>query len=363
MFNRSMFALIMAGGEGSRLKKLTKEVPKPLMRIGGSCFLIDFVLSNYISSNSIVGGAIIVQYTLNQIIDYIFDWITTNSINNFKILPPKLTSDRKQIQYEGTAHSVYLNLDIIEEQNASDFLILAADHVYVMDYDEFFKFHVENSADLTISTIQIPLEETYRFGVFEIDDDNNILSFEEKPKHPKSDVISMGIYIFKKEILIDILNETQENYENLDFGKHVIPHMIENDYNIKIYQFKGLWKDIGVIEDYYKFNMDLLNNEELDQYFAFKDFGFNKKLPIAMNRINKNAVVKNCLMSNGIYISGQVINSVISKNVIIDENTVIENSIILDGAIIKNSVLKNVIITEGSEIIDVKHTSDDIELI
>ena len=363
MFNRSMFALIMAGGEGSRLKKLTKEVPKPLMRVGGSCYLIDFVLSNYIKSYHMDGGAIIVQYTLNHIIDYIFDWITTNSIHNFKILPPKLTSDRRQIQYEGTAHSVYLNLDVIEEQRVSDFLILASDHVYFMDYDKFFEFHVENSADLTISSIRVPIEETHRFGVFEIDEDYNIMGFEEKPENPKSDLISMGIYIFKKDILIEILNKTQKDYENLDFGKHVIPYMIKNGYNVKLYKFDGFWRDIGVIEDYYDFNMSLINDEKLDEYFSFRELGFNKKLPIAMNRISQNSIVKNCLLSNGISISGVVVNSIISNNVIIDENSEIINSIILDSVIVKNSVLKNVIVTDGSEIIDVDKSSDDIELI
>lgn len=358
-----MVALILAGGKGSRLKKLTKEIPKPLMRVGGSYYLIDFTLNNYIQSKYITGGAIIVQYSLNYVIDYIFDWMTTNSITNFKILPPKTTADENEIQYKSTAHAVYLNLDIISKQNVSDYIVLAADHVYFMDYDKFFKFHIESDADLTISTIKIPIEEAYRFGVFETDENNNIISFEEKPENPKSNLISMGIYIFKKEVLIDVLKKTYPYSPNLDFGNDIIPYMINNEYNVKIYRFNGLWKDMGIIEDLYDFNMQLLSNFQLEKYFKYESIECNRKLPITMNKISKTATIRNCLMSNGIDISGTVINSVLSKNVRIDENSEVINSIILDDVVIKNSKLKNVIVTEKNEIIDIEKITDDLEVL
>jgi len=362
MNKRNMHALILAGGEGSRLKKLTENVPKPLVRIGGTCYLIDFVLSNYIYSNSISGGSIIVQYALNQIIDYVIDWIVTNSIYNFHILPPKVTLNEKEMKYVGTAHSVFLNLDVIEKYECSDFLILAADHVYFMDYDEFFDFHLEHDADLTISTIQVPIEDASRFGVFEVDNENNILGFEEKPENPKSNLISMGIYIFKKEVLIKILNQRHKYGDDIDFGHNIIPFMINENYNVKIFKFDGLWKDLGTVEDYYEFNIKLLTDYQISKYFTFKNLGFNKKLPIAVTRVNQDANIKNCLIGSGVDVSGIVNNSIISRNVIIDENSKIINSIILEGVTVKNSILKNVIVTKNMEIIDVKKVSDDIEI-
>lgn len=289
--------------------------------------------------------------------------MTTNSITNFKILPPKTTADENEIQYKSTAHAVYLNLNVLNEQDASDYIILAADHVYFMDYDKFFKSHIENDADLTISTIEIPIEDAYRFGVFETDENNNIISFEEKPKNPKSNLISMGIYIFKKEVLIDVLKKTHVNSTNLDFGNDIIPYMINHRYNVKIYRFNGLWRDIGVIEDFYDFNMKLLSDFQLKKYFKRESIVCNRKLPIEINKISQTATIKNCLMGNGIDISGTVINSVLSKNVRIDENSEVRNSIILDDVVIKNSKLKNVIVTEKNEINDIEKMTDNLKVL
>ena len=225
--NNDLFCFILAGGKGTRLKNLTKDTCKPLVQVCSQYHLIDFSLMNCLISG-IFNIAVIVQYESIDLIKYLFE-SNLNSLSNFYILPPKTKQQyTESIEFKNTAHSVYVNQDIVDDK-INDILILSADHIYAMDYNSLYDFHKEMDNDLTVSAVQVSLEEASRFGIFTLNDDGSILKFEEKPENPDSCLASMGVYIFKKEALFNVLNELREEIgPDLDFGKHVLPHFLKH---------------------------------------------------------------------------------------------------------------------------------------
>ena len=344
-----LFCFLLAGGEGSRLKSLTKDTCKPLVKIGYHYHLVDFTLLNCLYSD-IFNIALIVQYESIDLIKYVFE-SNLPSIGNFYILPPKtkLTS-KENIIYQNTAHSVYLNRDIVGD-NFEDIIILSADHVYSMDYADFYKIHKENNADLTIGCVEVPMEEASRFGIFNLDENGKIESFEEKPENPKSNFASMGIYIFKKELLFEVLDELVEKIGyNLDFGRDVIPFYLEK-YNVGVYKFEGFWRDLGTIQAFWQINMAILDNPHLILQFL----NFNERFKISQDTytsvpafFDSDSKMSSSIIGKKSFISGVIIHSVIGNNVRIEPGVEIKDSVLMDNCTVKKGVtIKYAVISQN----------------
>ena len=335
----SLFCFLLAGGEGSRLKSLTKDTCKPLVKIGSHYHLVDFTLLNCLYSD-IFNIALIVQYESIDLIKYVFE-SNLPSIGNFYILPPKTKLDSKEnILYQNTAHSVYLNMDMVDD-SFKDIIILSGDHVYSMDYSNFYKSHKENNADLTVGCVQVPIEDASRFGIFNLDENEKIESFEEKPENPKSNFASMGIYIFKKELLFDVLDELVDKIGyNLDFGRDVIPYYLEK-YNVDLYKFEGFWKDVGTVHAFWEINMAILDNPIcILQFLNFKErFKISQDTYTSVPAFfDSNSRVSSSIIGKKSYINGEIIHSVIGNNVRIEDDVKITDSVVMDNCSIKNGV-------------------------
>ena len=345
-------ALILAGGKGSRLDLLSEKRSKPAMPFAGKFRIIDFTLSNCVNSG-IYDIAILTQYlplSLNEHIGSGKPWDLDRRDSAVTLLQPH------SYWYEGTADAVLKNISFVKRREPKYILILSGDHIYKMNYRKMINFHEENNADLTIATQQVPLEEASRYGIMNTKD-NQIIDFEEKPKNPKSNHASMGIYIFKPEVLYDILEAVHE--PNLDFGKHIIPRLInDKDKRVFAYDFAGYWKDVGTLDSYLETSLELLHGgqEVLDLYEeAWKVYTRSEELPPV--RIGMDAKIHNSLISNGSIIEGTVINSIISPGVYIGKGAVVKDSVIFnhttisDGAYIEKSIIdKKVYIGKNSKV-------------
>lgn len=345
----NLFCFLLAGGEGSRLKSLTKDTCKPLVKIGSHYHLVDFTLLNCLYSD-IFNIALIVQYESIDLIKYFFESNIT-SLGNFYILPPKTKLGSKEnIIYQNTAHSVYLNKDIVDD-NFEDIIILSADHVYSMDYSKFYRHHKENNADLTVGCVEVPMEDASRFGIFNLDENGKIESFEEKPENPKSNFASMGIYIFKKELLFEVLDElVKEIGYNLDFGRDVIPFYLEK-YDVGVYKFDGFWKDLGTIQAFWQINMSILDNPHLILQFL----NFNERFKISQDAYTSvpaffdgNSKMSSSIIGKKSFISGEISHSVIGNNVRIETNVQISDSVLMDDCTVKKGVtIKYAVISQN----------------
>lgn len=350
---KKMIAMILAGGQGSRLKHLTKNIAKPAVPFGGRYRIIDFPLSNCVNSGIDTVG-ILVQYKpflLNRYIGVGSTWDLDIEDGGVSILPPHSTEHENR-WYRGTADAIYLNESYIDMYNPDYILILSGDHIYKMDYSKMLDYHIETKSDATIAVIEVTPEEATRFGIMNTDENNQIYEFEEKPKVPKSNLASMGIYIFNWKILKEILKEDQlnKNSEN-DFGKNIIPYMIENNFKLMAYHFSGYWKDVGTIESLWSANMDLLNCKNSLNIFDKNWKIYSKSTNKPGHIIENNASIKNSIISEGCIIKGEVINSVLSSGVIVEEGAKIHNSVILDDTYIgKNSFIEKAIIGEKLKI-------------
>jgi len=333
-------ALILAGGKGSRLDLLSQKRSKPAVPFAGKYRIIDFSLSNCTNSE-IFDIGILTQYlpfSLNEHIGVGKPWDLDRKYTGVTLLHPH------NYWYAGTADAVLKNIEFVKRRNVDYVLILSGDHIYKMDYRKMLKFHQEKDAILTIATIPVPAEEAHRFGMLKTDDNNKILEFQEKPKVTDAKVASMGIYIFNKERLINVLHEVKE--VDLDFGKHIIPHMINKKENVYAYEFNGYWKDVGTYESYLEANIELTTgNSELNLYDKdWKIYTRSEEKPPV--RLGKDAVVKNSLLSNGCFIRGKVINSVLSPGVYVGKGSVVENSIILNDTYIGENTHINGLISD-----------------
>ena len=346
-----MIAMLLAGGQGSRLGVLTSNVAKPAVAFGGKYRIIDFPLSNCINSGVDTVG-ILTQYQplkLNTHIGIGIPWDLDRSVGGVTILPPHEKKTGGE-WYAGTANAIFQNLGYMESFNPDYVLILGGDHIYKMDYEVLLDYHKSKGADVTLATIPVPMEEASRFGLVITDEEKRVVEFEEKPKNPRSNLASMGIYIFTWAVLKEALLELCE-IPNCDFGKHIVPYCHENDMNLYAYEFNGYWKDVGTLSSYWEANMELLDIvPEFNLYEVFWKIYTNNR-NISPQYIAKNAVVERCIISNGAEVHGEVHSSVLGSGVTIGEGSVIRDSIIMSNVEIgENCIIDRAIIDEGAVI-------------
>lgn len=353
MRKNEMVAMILAGGQGSRLGVLTKHIAKPAVPFGGKYRIIDFPLSNC-SNSGVYTVGVLTQYKpleLNAHIGIGAPWDLDRRDGGVSILPP-YQEEKGGNWYKGTANAIYQNIEFIDRYNPEYVLILSGDHIYKMNYEELLNYHKERNADVTISVIDVTLEEAKRFGIMNTNEDLSIYEFEEKPQHPKSTKASMGIYIFNWKALKKYLKEDEANPNSSnDFGKDIIPAMLNDGLKMYAYPFKGYWKDVGTIESLWEANMDLLKEDSgLDLHSNdLRIYSASDVSPAQY--LGANAEVKNSLVTDGCAIYGKVENSVILQNVYIGKNTVVKNSVIMPNAKIGDNITIDKAIVGDSAII------------
>ena len=335
---KECIAMLLAGGQGSRLYDLTKQTAKPAVTFAGKYKIIDFPLSNCINS-SIDTVGVLTQYqplALNEYIGNGAPWDLDRTRGGLSVLPP-YQGAKSSDWYKGTANAIYQNINFIKQYSPEYVLILSGDHIYKMDYRKMLEQHKKTKAACTVATITVPIEEASRFGICNTTPDNVIYEFEEKPKQPKNNQASMGIYIFTTSKLIEYLeiDEADENSSN-DFGKNVIPNLLNNGEKLYAYKFSGYWKDVGTISSLWESNMDLIGDEPIlnIQDRDFRIFSRNEARP--PQYIGENASVKNSLISEGCKIFGKVENSVLSGGVIVEEGAIVKDSILMEDVTIKS---------------------------
>ena len=351
MIKKEMIAMLLAGGQGSRLGVLTANVAKPAVAFGGKYRIIDFPLSNCINSGVDTVG-VLTQYQplkLNTHIGIGIPWDLDRNVGGVSILPPYEKSTSSE-WYTGTANAIYQNLKYMDYYNPDYVLILGGDHIYKMDYQVMLDFHKSNNADVTLATIPVPLEEASRFGVCITDDIRRILEFQEKPEQPRSNLASMGIYIFSWPVLKEALITLREQ-PGCDFGKHIIPYCHERGDRIFAYEFNGYWKDVGTLGSYWESNMELI--DLIPVFNLYEEFWkiYTKNEWLRPQYISDSSVIDKAIMGDGCEVYGEVHNSVIGSNVIIEEGAVIRDSIIMNSTRIgKNTVLDRTIVAEDTVI-------------
>ena len=351
MIKKEMIAMLLAGGQGSRLGVLTSNLAKPAVAFGGKYKIIDFPLSNCINSGVDTVG-VLTQYRplrLNQHIGIGIPWDLDRNIGGVTVLPPYEKSDNSE-WYTGTANAIYQNLEFIDYYNPEYVLILSGDHIYKMDYENMLEYHKSCDADFTLATYQVPWEEASRFGVVITDENNVISEFEEKPANPRSNKASMGIYIFSWKVLREALVKMKDQPE-CDFGKHIIPYCHSNGKKICAYDFKGYWKDVGTLGSYWEANMELV--DIVPEFNLYEEFWkiYTKTDAIPPQYIDASGRVSRCIIGEGTEVYGDVENSVIGSGVTIEKGAVIRNSIIMNNATIgENAYMDKAIIAENVKI-------------
>lgn len=349
---KEIVAMILAGGQGSRLGVLTKKLAKPAVPYGGKYRIIDFPLSNCANSG-IYSVGVLTQYKpleLNAHIGIGSPWDLDRRDGGVRILPP-YQEEKGGNWYKGTANAIYQNIEFIDSHDPEYVLVLSGDHIYKMDYDKMLQFHKEKKSEATIAVFEVPLDEANRFGIMNTNDDLSIYEFEEKPQNPKGNLASMGVYIFNWKLLRQALKEDEKDKESLnDFGKNIIPKMLNQNKKLYAYPFEGYWKDVGTISSLWEANMDLLKRDTALSLFddMWKIYSVSPVRPAQY--IGKDAVVKNSLIVEGCTINGTVENSILFEGVSVGKNTIIRDSVIMtDAKIGDNVVIEKAII--GSEAI------------
>ena len=335
--------MLLAGGLGV----LTANLAKPAVSFGGKYRIIDFPLSNCINSGVDTVG-VLTQYQplrLNSHIGIGIPWDLDRNIGGVSVLPPYEKNGNSE-WYTGTANAIYQNLDYMEQYNPDYVLILSGDHIYKMDYELMLDYHKSNNASVTIAAMPVPIEEANRFGIVVTDEENRITDFQEKPDEPKSNLASMGIYIFNWQVLKDALIKLK-NQSNCDFGKHIIPYCFEQGNRIFAYEYNGYWKDVGTLGSYWEANMELI--DIIPVFNLYEEFWriYTKSDTLPPQYIAESAKIERSIISEGCDISGEVYNSVIGAGVVIEEGAVVRDSIIMkDTVISKNTKIYKSIIAE-----------------
>ncbi|AZU63698.1 glucose-1-phosphate adenylyltransferase [Neobacillus mesonae] len=359
MVKKKCVAMLLAGGKGSRLNELTKDLAKPAVPFGGKYRIIDFTLSNCANSGIDTVG-VLTQYQpllLNSYIGIGSAWDLDCKDGGVTVLPPY--SESSEVKwYTGTASAIYQNLNYLKQYQPDYVLILSGDHIYKMNYEMMLEFHIEKNADVTISLIEVPWDEASRFGIMNTDEDMRIVEFEEKPAHPKNNLASMGIYIFSWNILREYLETDAQNIESShDFGKDIIPSLLKDRKNLFAYPFKGYWKDVGTVESLWEANMDLLKDDcGLDLFDnSWRIYSVNPNQP--PQYISPDAVVKESLINEGCTIEGEIEHSVLFQGVSIGTGSIVKDSVIMPDTIIgencfieKAIVPHDVLIPDGTVI-------------
>ena len=351
-------AMLLAGGQGSRLYALTNNIAKPAVPFGAKYRIIDFPLSNCINSGIDTVG-VLTQYqplVLNEYIGNGQPWDLDRNFGGVHVLSP-YQKKAKSAWYEGTANAIYQNLNFIKMYNPEYVLILSGDHIYKMDYSKMLRAHIDNDADCTIAAIEVPLKEASRFGILNTNEDGSIYEFEEKPKQPKSTLASMGIYIFKAEKMYEYLEADDNDPESSkDFGKNVLPAMLNAGEKMFAYRFEGYWKDVGTISSLWEANMDLLGDAP---NFDVGDpaWKIHSRNPLAPPEyLGEGSVVKNSMIALGSERYGTVINSVLSSNTVVEAGATVKDSVIMSGTVIKAGASVNYSIIDECVVVGEKAT-------
>jgi glucose-1-phosphate adenylyltransferase len=351
VIKKEMIAMLLAGGQGSRLGVLTAKVAKPAVAFGGKYRIIDFPLSNCINSGIDTVG-VLTQYQplrLNTHIGIGIPWDLDRNNGGVTVLPPYEKSDNSE-WYTGTANAIFQNIRYMESYNPEYVLILSGDHIYKMDYEVMLDFHKENKADITIATMPVPLEEASRFGVVIADENKKIMEFEEKPEHPRSNLASMGIYIFSWKVLREALYALKDQ-SNCDFGKHIIPYCHEKKQRIFAYEFNGYWKDVGTLGSYWEANMELI--DLIPEFNLYEEYWkiYTKSDIIEPQYCSADSVIDRSIVGEGSEIYGEIYNSVVGAGVTIGKGTVVRDSIIMKGTTIGDgTTIDKAIIAEQCQI-------------
>lgn len=370
MIKKEMIAMLLAGGQGSRLGVLTSKVAKPAVAFGGKYRIIDFPLSNCINSGIDTVG-VLTQYQplrLNTHIGIGIPWDLDRNVGGVSVLPPYEKSQNSE-WYTGTANAIYQNLEYMEQYHPEYVLILSGDHIYKMDYKIMLDYHKANNADITIAAMPVPIEEASRFGVVVTDNDNKITEFEEKPEHPKSNLASMGIYIFNWKLLRKkLIADMKDPDSNHDFGKDIIPSLLSDEKKLYAYKFKGYWKDVGTIDSLWEANMDLLSkNNELDLNDPTWKI-YTEDATTLPQYIGPDANIRHAFVNQGCVIEGDIQNSVLFTGAKVRKGAKIIDSVLMPGVEVEENavvtralVADNVKIGAGAVVGDAK--SEHIELI
>lgn len=356
---KEWIAMLLAGGQGSRLYALTRDIAKPAVPFGGKYRIIDFPLSNCVNSGIDTVG-VLTQYQPLQLNEYLGNgqpWDLDRIHGGVYVLPPYQKIANSD-WYTGTANAIYQNINFINRYAPEYVVILSGDHIYKMDYSKMLEFHKEKQADCTIAVMQVPWEEASRFGIMACDEDKKIYEFAEKPKEPKSNLASMGIYIFTWSKLKKYLEEDEANPESEnDFGKNVIPAMLQNGERMYAYAFQGYWKDVGTIDSLWEANMDLLDPKvPLDLYDDdWKIYARNPVMP--PQYVAEGAVTQNAMISEGCIVEGDVDFSILFAGVTVEKGAVVHDSIVMPGSVIKSGavveysiIAENVVIGENAQV-------------
>ena len=367
MIRKEMIAMLLAGGQGSRLGVLTAKVAKPAVAFGGKYRIIDFPLSNCINSGIDTVG-VLTQYQplrLNTHIGIGIPWDLDRNSGGVTVLPPYEKSDNSE-WYSGTANAIFQNMNYMEQYHPEYVLILSGDHIYKMDYEVMLDFHKENHADVTIATMPVPIEEASRFGIVIADENKKIMDFEEKPEKPRSNLASMGIYIFSWDTLKEALYAMKDQ-SGCDFGKHIIPYCHENGKRLFAYEYNGYWKDVGTLGSYWEANMELIDiipefnvyvpaddlTDPVPEFNLYEEYWkiYTKSDIIEPQYLSADSVVEKSIIGEGTEVYGEVHNSVIGAGVTIGRGAVIRDSIVMKGTTIgENAIIDKSIIAENCQV-------------
>ena len=358
---KECIAMLLAGGQGSRLYELTQQTAKPAVTFGGKYKIIDFPLSNCINSGIDTVG-VLTQYqplALNEYVGNGAPWDLDRTRGGLTVLPPYMGS-RRSDWYKGTANAIYQNINFIRQYSPDYVLVLSGDHIYRMDYSLMLKQHKETGAACTIATITVPMEEASRFGICNTREDGSIYEFEEKPKNPKNNQASMGIYIFTADVLLRYLetDEADEKSQN-DFGKNIIPNLLANGEKVFAYRYHDYWKDVGTIASLWEANMDTLGEDPVLNLSLPSFRIFSRNIARAPQYIGSAAKINDAMISEGCEINGTVEHSVLSGGVIVEEGAVVRNSVIMeDVRICRGATVDYAIIDSDSVICEGAHVGD-----
>ena len=352
---KRVIAMLLAGGQGSRLHVLTRKTAKPAVPFGGKYRIIDFPLSNCVNSGIDTVG-ILTQYQPLELNEYIGNgqpWGLNKTHSCAQVLPPYERNDKKSGWFEGTANAIYKNIDFVDRFDPDYVVVLSGDHIYKMDYKAMVDYHIANEASCTIAVRTVPLAEASRFGILNTNPDNSIYEFEEKPKVPKSTNASMGIYCFNWKVLRDALvaDEADPN-SSKDFGKNIIPNLLNAGHKMMAYNFDGYWKDVGTISSLWEANMELLGKNPEFQLRGGKNetiYARNSALPSSY--IDEGAKICNSLVAEGCEVYGTVKHSVISVGCTIGKNVLVEDAVVMPGVVIEDgAIVRNAILGENSKV-------------
>lgn len=347
-------AMLLAGGQGSRLYVLTQKTAKPAVPFGGKYRIIDFPLSNCVNSGIDTVG-ILTQYQPLELNEYIGNgqpWNLNKSHSRAQVLPPYERNDKKQGWYKGTANAIYQNIDFVDRFDPDYVVILSGDHIYKMDYDAMIKYHEEHNAACTIAVRNVPLAEASRFGILNTNPDMSIYEFEEKPKQPKSTNASMGIYVFNWKVLREaLITDEDDTTSSNDFGKNIIPNLLNAGHKMMAYPFDGYWKDVGTISSLWEANMELLGKEPVFDIRGekFKIYARNDALPSSF--IAESAKITDSFVAEGCLIHGEIKHSVISVGCQIGEGAVVEDSVVMPNVVVEpGAIVRHAILGEDSKV-------------